>query len=339
MGELRSLAASDDPPHALMFVGQEHTGRALLARTYAMLLDCDFAQGGPRAGELPADALPCGECRPCRLIKEDGHPDVLTVQPGDSFCRPREGESHASHADSRDIRICQVRGVIELASRFPFEARYRVVTIDPAERLNRDAANTLLKTLEEPPGHTAFALVTSAPEAVPETVVSRCRRIDVSTVDRGTIEAGLIARGIAPGIAEQAAAAARGRPGMAIAFAAEPDLMGDRERLSERCAEITDTNLRGRLQYANELAGRWRDDRAGVGRELDAWEAFWEGELRTAAAGHDSVAAAEALEALRTVRQTQEDLLIQVTARTALEFMLMSLPKRRLGKSPAEAPG
>lgn len=336
--ELRTLAASSDPPHALLFAGPDHTGRALLARYYAMLLNCDFGPGGPRAGERAGDALPCGECRPCRLIAEGVHPDVITLTPGDLLCKPREGDSHAKHADSRDIRICQIRGLIELTARFPFEARYRAVTIDPAERMNRDAANTLLKTLEEPPGHTVFTLLTAAPEAIPETIVSRCRRIDVTTVDRGTIEAGLVARGFPADVAEAAAEAARGRPGIAMTFAAQPDLMGDRERLAERCREIAGANIRERFRYANELAERWRQDRGSVSRELEAWESFWETELAAAAARRDEAAAMEALGALRAVRLAEEDLLAQVVARMALENMLLSFPRGTLGARPREAP-
>lgn len=338
MRELRTLAMSADPPHALLFAGPDHTGRALLARHYAMLLNCDFGPGGPQAGERTADTLPCGECRPCRLIGEGTHPDVITLEPGDVLCRPRDGESHAKHPDSRDIRICQVRGLIELAARFPFEARYRAVIIDPAERMNRDAANTLLKTLEEPPGHSVFALISSAPESIPETIISRCRRIDVTTVDRGSIEAGLIARGVSPEVAQQAAEAARGRPGVAISFAAQPDLMGDRERLAERCGTIAQSNMRERLRYASELGERWRQDRSSVTRELEAWEAFWEGELAEAAQRGDDASGLDALQALRAVRLAGDDLLAQVVARMALEHMLLSFPRRKLGAGPQETP-
>ncbi|HKS92430.1 MAG TPA: DNA polymerase III subunit delta' [Tepidiformaceae bacterium] len=333
--ELRTLAATVEPPHALLFAGPDRVGRGLLARTYAMLLNCDFASSGPRAGDLSAGALPCGECRPCRLIAEGAHPDVLTLEPGDVLCRPRDGESHAKHPDSRDIRICQVRGLIELVARFPFEARYRAVIIDPAERMNREAANTLLKTLEEPPGHTVFALISSAPELIPETIVSRCRRIDVTTVDRATIEAGLTARGVAPGLAQEAAEAARGRPGVAITFAEQPDLMGDRGRLAERCATVAAANVRERFRYAGELADRWRQDRSSVTRELDAWDSYWEGQLAAAAADGNEAAARGALDGLRAVRLAGDDLLAQVVPRLALEYMLLSFPRGTLAAGPS----
>jgi DNA polymerase-3 subunit delta' len=212
-----------------------------------------------------------------------------------------------------------------------------VVIIDPAERLNRDAANTLLKTLEEPPGHTVFVLLSAAPESIVETIVSRCRRIDVTTVERAIIEAGLIALGISPEIAEQAASHARGRPGVAVTFARQPDLMGDQARLLERCQEIAASNMRERLRYAGELSERWRKDRANVGRELDAWEMFWEERLYAAASATAQDAARAALEALNAVRQTRDDLIAQVVPRMAFELMLVSFPAATLVAGPQVA--
>ncbi len=340
--ELRALATSDEPPHALLFAGPEGTGRRLLALEYAKMLNCEGgAPVDPAAPALFDDTslrtgnaeVPCGVCRPCRLIADGAHPDILTLAPGDVLCRPREGEgSHAKHPDSRDIRICQIRGLIDLVARYPFEGRYRVITIDPAERLGRDAAHTLLKTLEEPPGHTAICLVSSAPESIIETILSRCRRIDVRTVPRAEIEAGLMERGVEPALAAAAAEAARGRPGRAIAFANDPDLIGVRERLLERCAQMAGASTAERFDYAGKLAERWRSDRAQVAPELDAWEAFWEERLRAASmAGPDRRdEAIEDLGALKAVVQCMADLLANVVPRAAMELMLLSFPRRTL---------
>ncbi len=351
--ELRVLAASAEPPHAVLFTGPDGTGRTALALEYAKLLNCEnvpsaVAASSPQGGlfaSVPTQSsvlspqssqLPCDHCRPCRLIAEGSHPDVITVAPGDMLCRPRDGESHPKHPESRDIRICQVRGMIDLAARYPFEARYRTILIDPADRLGRDAAHTILKTLEEPPGHTVFALISAAPEAIIETIVSRCRRIDVRVVPKGEIEAALVARGIAPDVAARAAEASRGRPGRAIAYAAKPDLMGDRGRLLERCARIAAARTTERFQYANQLAEGFRRDRNAVLGEIDAWEAFWEERLRTSPA-NDREAAVGALEALRAIARAREDLLAQVMTRPALELMLLCFPRiEGPAASPAE---
>lgn len=348
--ELRAFALSDEPPHALMFAGPDGVGRSLLAREYAQMLNCERRPGAPQAEPAGAsmfgDAfepeespLPCGQCRTCRLIAEGTHPDVINVGPGDTLCRPRSGESsHAAHPLSRDIRICQVRGMIDLASRYPFEAAYRLIAVDPADRLGRDASNTILKTLEEPPGHTVFALITAAPEAIIETVVSRCRRIDVRVVPRQVIEDALIARGTAPDQAAHAAEEARGRPGKAIAYAARPTLMDDRARLLERCARVSAGRNAERFAYAEDLAKRFRDNREATLQEFAAWEAFWESRLRESAALGEAgkTASTDALNALRAVGQAQADLQAQVLARGAIELMLLSFPRVMLNAMPSE---
>lgn len=337
--ELRALALSAEPSHALLFVGSEGTGRELLATFYAQVLNCEAGPGsaGPPAGAglFDPELLPCGDCRSCRLFEAGTHPDLVRLAPGDVLCKPRATDSsHAAHPLSRDIRICQVRGLIEVAARFPFEARYRLVVIEPAERLVPAAANALLKTIEEPPGHTIFALVTSAPEAIIETVVSRCRRIDVPPVARATIEAGLAARGIAPGLAAEAAVAAHGRPGRAIQFAADPGRMGDRERQLEKFGHIAATGLGERLRYAEELTERFRRERTAASDELDTWEAFWETRLREAAGAEDpdlrKRRSRDALEALQAVVQCRADLLANVQPRGAFELLLVSFPRHRL---------
>jgi DNA polymerase-3 subunit delta' len=345
--ELKALAASDEPPHALLFAGPEGTGRTPLAIEYALLLNCERLHPPTTAGASlfgddsllapPSSPEPCGECRPCRLILEGAHPDIIALGPGDALCKPRDGESHPQHPDSRDIRICQVRGLIELAARFPFEARHRVIIIDPADRFGRDAAHTVLKTLEEPPGHTVFCLVSAAPEAILETILSRCRRIEVRPVPRATIEHGLVARGIDPRIAAEAAEACRGRPGRAIEFAAHPDLMGDRGRLLERCARLAAAPLRERFAYARDLAERWRKDRYAILAEIDAWESFWEERLREgAASGGSKPAMAGYLEALRAIVTARADLQANVMARPAFELMLLAFPRVTLATSPEE---
>lgn len=337
MRELRALALEGDPPHALLFAGPESTGRRLLAMEYAKMLNC---AGRDAAMSASNAAFPCGVCRSCRLIGEGAHPDLVAMEPGDSLCKPRAGDSHPSHAESRDIRICQVRGLIEMVARYPFEARFRVVIIDPAHRLARDASNSLLKTLEEPPGHTAIALVSSAPESILETVLSRCRRIDVHPVPRAEIEAGLVARGVARELAATAAEASRGRPGLAIQYAEDPDLAAVRGRLLERCERLVAGRLRERFDYAGELAERFRKDRSLVAPELDAWEAFWERALlqHSLAAPVDRRVLEDDLAALEAVERCREDLLINVVPRTAFEVMLLSFPHRTLDVIPQEDP-
>jgi DNA polymerase-3 subunit delta' len=332
--ELWTLAARPEPPHALLFAGPEGLGRTRLAQEFAAALNCEARTPSLFGPSEPSP--PCGSCRPCRLIAAGAHPDVLVLEPGDALCRPRSGESgHERHPTSRDIRICQVRGVIDLVSRYPLEARYRVIIVEPAERLGREAQPALLKTLEEPPAHTCFVLVTAAPEAVSETIRSRCRRIDVRPVPAAELQAALEARGLAPEQAAAIAEAARGRPAVALAYAERPDLLEDRARLAERCRSLAEAPDGARLAYAAELAERYRRDRQLVEAELDAWEAYWEGALRTAAQAGDRSAARRAIDALRAVARARADLLANVQPRLAFDLMLLRCGRRTLASNDA----
>ncbi len=331
LNELRRLALSPDPPHAILFDGPESTGRTLLARTYAQLLNC------LERDKRPIEDLPCGQCRPCRLIEEQKHADVIDLGIGDTLCHPRPGDSH-DHNRAREIRICQVRGLVDLVSRYPLEASTRVIIIDPAEAMRMEAQNSLLKTLEEPPPHTALILLSSATQDLLDTILSRCRRIEVRPVARATVEEGLIARGFDAETAAAAAEQAVGRPGLAIRLAEEPSLLADRARVLERFAEVAAGGLKDRFAYADRLAERWRSDPAGVRKELATWDYFWERELRAATDASDKEAALAAAEALKAIATCRDNLTANVIARAAVELMVLRFPRRTLAATPTEEP-
>jgi DNA polymerase III subunit delta' len=152
---LRDALSSSSPGHAWLLVGPEGVGRRPAALAFAAALNCDVSPVG------------CGECLSCRKVLRGAHPDVHYVAP-----------------EGQQILVDQIRGsatdrgVIPEASRSPLEGRTKVFVIEDAAQLNPSAANALLKVLEEPPADVVFLLVTADAEALPETVVSRCRRID-----------------------------------------------------------------------------------------------------------------------------------------------------------------
>jgi len=144
---LRSAIASGRVGHAYLFVGPRGVGRSPAALALAASVNC------PDGG--------CGTCAVCSRILRRSHPDV-----------------HHIGAEGGQIVVDQIRALREDAARAPFEGKTKVFLIDEAERLNPAAANALLKVLEEPAGDALFILMTDAPDDLPATVVSRCRRID-----------------------------------------------------------------------------------------------------------------------------------------------------------------
>lgn len=136
--------------HAPMILGSAGVGKRELARWLSARLLCR----SPAAGE------PCGECASCRLLPEGTHPDFFRLEPD-------EGKS--------EIRVDQVRAFIDSVTLTPSIGEVRVGLIEPADRMNRNAANALLKTLEEPSGDVWLVLVTDRPDRLPVTVRSRCQ--------------------------------------------------------------------------------------------------------------------------------------------------------------------
>jgi DNA polymerase-3 subunit delta' len=318
--------------HAYLFVGPEHVGRATTARRFAEALNCQ------------SDAeRPCGECRSCRHIEDDKHPDVEWLGVG-GVCEESEHRDHAAD-NSRDIRICQVRRIERVVSRAPFEARYRVVVVDPAEAMTVEAANAFLKTLEEPPAQVVLVLLTSREEALPETVRSRCRRVAFAGVPRAGIERALQARWDADAPqAQRLARLAQGRLGWAVTALQDSTLLDERQSGIEEIDSLLAGDWGRRFAYAKSLSARYPKEAPAVRAVLDIWRDYWRDVLLTAAGQEELVAGVDrldtlrpqatqygvdgALRALTAVDHAAEHLEQNANPTLALEVMLLALPER-----------
>lgn len=184
------------PTHAYLFVGPSNVGKATIARRFAA-------------------ALTCGDDTGClRRALEGKHPDVTHVEP-----------------DGRTaITVDQARRVVAAASRSPLEARRRVFLFEEGGMLNDEAANALLKTLEEPSPNSNFVIVAGSEDDLPDTVASRCRTVVFGRVDDVTLAAGLVeVAGIDEEQAERVARISGGRPGLAITLARRPEAAAFRQ--------------------------------------------------------------------------------------------------------------
>jgi DNA polymerase-3 subunit delta' len=208
---LRAAVAAGRVHHAYLFEGPAGVGKASLARAFAMALNCERSTG-------------CGACDPCLKIEGGTHPDVIF------FDMTPKGLTE------------RVRELVGLCGFRPHEGRARVVVIDPADILAgrvegapAQAANALLKTLEEPPAGTHFVLCTAEARRLPVTVQSRCQRLRFAPVDEETIVSWLVAQhGADQESARNAARACGGSPGRALSEIAAGEDAARRQTLLVR---------------------------------------------------------------------------------------------------------
>ena len=144
---LSRAAATDQIAPAYLFSGTRGVGKTTLARIFAKAINCETAP----------TPEPCNACRFCEQITKGSAVDVMEI----------DGASNTG--------VDNVRKLQENVAYAPLDCRYKVIIIDEAHMLSKQAFNALLKTLEEPPGHVVFIMATTEPEKFPQTIISRCQ--------------------------------------------------------------------------------------------------------------------------------------------------------------------
>jgi DNA polymerase-3 subunit delta' len=206
-------ALEQGPSHAYLFSGPPGVGKSEAARGFAAGLAC--SDNG------------CGECSTCRRILAGVHPDVEVVIPEGNFIRKEEIAEVNLHAAYR-----------------PYEAQAKVYLFTEAESFNNEAANAFLKTLEEPPAHVHFLLITDRPEQVQPTVVSRCQSVTFSPVPTPALTADLVRRsGLSEPEAMLLARVAGGNLSYARDLAASDSARKERLRLLDLARDLADLGL------------------------------------------------------------------------------------------------
>ncbi|MCX5809009.1 MAG: DNA polymerase III subunit delta' [Proteobacteria bacterium] len=150
---LLSLLEKERLPHAFLFSGPEGIGKKKVVLEFAKHILCD-------------KGFACGVCRPCIKVDRGSHPDILQV------------------GNEESIGIEQSRSISKEVYEYPYESQRRIIIIDNAERMTREAKNALLKTLEEPPSFNIFFLITPSERDIPLTIRSRCMRLVFSPLHR-----------------------------------------------------------------------------------------------------------------------------------------------------------
>jgi DNA polymerase-3 subunit delta' len=218
------------PPHALLISGPAGTGKTTLALDLTAGLLCL---------EPDPAARPCRACVACRKVDHGTHPDLHVV---------------VAEGAGDQIRLPQVQALVAELALLPMEGRTRVALIQGAHRMNPDAQNALLKTLEEPSGAACIVLCADDLATLLSTVISRAARLRLGPVPRQAVADLLEERGLAdPGRASTLAGAADGRPGRAIALAHDPEALLARASLARQLIDLVNADRRARLVSIGQL--------------------------------------------------------------------------------------
>lgn len=219
-------------PHAVLVAGPAGLGKRDFASELVSALLCRAPQ---------SSGLACGSCKACVLIAARTHPDrvVVTLEPND------EGVMRA------EIVIDQIRELSARLAMRPHAEGMQVALIDPADQLNPNAANALLKTLEEPAADSVMVLVADQPSRLPATIRSRCQRVDARFPHRDEALAWLGEQGLDAPKATELLAIMAGNPGAALGLGSD--------RAQELLREVS-SDMRNLVQgrvSSSEVAARW----------------------------------------------------------------------------------
>lgn len=249
---LRTHVAGDNLRHAYLFSGPEGVGRRTLALRFAQALNCLTP---PHPGDF------CDSCRSCRQIWAKTYPDLSTLT-------PEEGH--------KDIRIDQVRALQHTLALSPYVGGYRVALLPDFQRATTQAANALLKTLEEPPDRVVLLLTANAIEHLLPTIVSRCEVIRLRPASvKSTLTFLKEKKGIEAEKAYLLAHLSSGRVGAAIRMADDPKALSERLESLQTFISLLGEHRYERFKEARALASPYDKAREKISQVLPNWLSFW----------------------------------------------------------------
>ncbi len=306
---LRRSLQSGKTAHSYLFEGVPGCGRKKTALTLIQALFCK---------NMPDDA--CGVCPSCRKVAGGNHPDIHLLSP---------------LPDKRDISIDQLREMQRELSLRPYEAPRKACIIDPAERLNVSSANSLLKTLEEPPGNALIILVTENAGMLLPTVRSRCQLIRFAPLSPEHVLSLLERSGMAPETAALVAPLSGGSLQRAMELDNEA-LAARREAVLSRVGQLNIDRISTVFDAAEELSG----NREATLEMLDMLLSFFRDAVHLGAGNGDivnlsvrpaieSIAARRSfprnLELLERIYETRRDVQRNANPKLALDHLFMSM--------------
>jgi DNA polymerase-3 subunit delta' len=325
---LRRHLSLNQVRHAYLFTGPDSVGKRSLAIRFAQALNCEAP---PEPGEF------CGECRACKLILEQTYPDLHVVE---------------AEQVGGVLKVDQVRQLQRQLALAPFEGKWRVALLlrfhEATASYGANAANALLKTLEEPAPKVVLLLTARSTLAVLPTIVSRCEVISLRTLPTGKIEEVLKERCDNEEQAALIAGLSDGRPGWALRMAADPSLLAQRMSLADDLMTLLVSGRRDRFKYCERFDPKLAKKALNQVRQnaletLEVWASLWRDvmlqafqvsssprnfhrfqDVKNLAAimRHERV-----IEMLEATLHTRDALTRNVNVQLAMETLMLELPK------------
>jgi len=313
-------------PNAYLLVGPAHIGKMTLALNIAQALNCEAAD------------RPCGSCMSCSRIAAGKHADIQIIGLADGSTRENK---------SKEIGIEQIRDIQHSAALPPFEGKYKVFIIDGAEQLSNEAANCLLKTLEEPAEKVIYLLLTVNEQAVLPTVISRCQRLELNPMPAAAIEKSLLEhRHVEPEKAILLARLSHGCPGWAINATEDEAILEERSERLEKIRGVMRSGFDERFAYAAQMATQFNQNRRTVQDELGLWLDWWHDLLLVKAGSADSITNVDFTNDLikmaenydisqirvfiSRLQETAGQLQMNASPRLVLEVLMLNIPGRNI---------
>ncbi|HEY5731238.1 MAG TPA: DNA polymerase III subunit delta' [Anaerolineales bacterium] len=312
---LKKHVVTGTPRHAYLFCGPPGLGRRTLALRFAQALNCT----------TPSDAgIPCGTCRDCKGIQSMQHADLTVIQ---------------AETEGGTMKVDQIRDMRKTMILKPYMSTYRIGLFLRFQEANDNAANALLKTLEEAPSYAVLILTSDNPEQLLPTIVSRCEVLRLRASSLEQVQKELETRGLETGNAKLVAHISSGRMGYAIQLMENDSLLESRdERLNDLITLLPASRVE-KFMYADQLS----KDKDSMRQAILFWLSYWRDVmLRTAQAETplvnvdrnveiEDLAGKMDLSAARNIVSNLEDTLEKmeknVNPRLLAEVMLLDLPK------------
>lgn len=311
---LRQHVARNEIRHAYLFTGAPNIGKRTLALRLAQALNCENAQNG----------IPCFTCKTCTQIEALRHPDLSVIQ---------------AETEGGTLKVDQIRDLQRTINLRPYQSKYRVCLFLRFHEANDNAANALLKTLEEAPSHAVLILTAETPEQLLPTINSRCEILRLRPLPLETVISDLMQNGVDEERARLLAHISGGRPGFARKLVEDSTLLEKREEQLNDLQTLLPAARVEKFSYADKLS----KDKDAMRQTLLTWLSYWRDVLLRSANAEtplinidrnmeieflaSKLDLSSARKVVNSLESTLEKLDRNVNSRLLAEVLLLDFPK------------